>query len=80
MRLTAEAGIGALHAKAIALTERMIALHDAWLAPLGFALATPRDPARRGSHVALAHPGGVAADPRADRARGRGPRLPRART
>ena len=56
VRLTAEAGIGALHAKAIALTERMIALHDAWLAPLGFALATPRDPARRGSHVALAHP------------------------
>ena len=56
VRLTAEAGIAALHAKAIALTERMIALHDAWLAPLGFALATPRDPARRGSHVALAHP------------------------
>ena len=56
VRLTAEAAIGALHAKAIALTERMIALHDAWLAPLGFALATPRDPARRGSHVALAHP------------------------
>ena len=54
--LTAEAGIGALHAKAIALTERMIALHDAWLAPLGFTLATPRDPAGRGSHVALAHP------------------------
>ena len=56
VRLTAEAGIAALHAKAVALTERMIALHDAWLAPLGFALATPRDPARRGSHVALAHP------------------------
>ena len=56
IRLTAEAGIEALHAKASALTERMIALHDAWLAPLGFTLATPRDPARRGSHVALAHP------------------------
>ena len=55
-RLTAEAGIAALHEKAIALTERMIALHDAWLAPLGFGLATPRDPAARGSHVALTHP------------------------
>jgi len=55
-RLTAEAGVGALHAKAGALTERLIALHDAWLVPLGFGLATPRDPARRGSHVALTHP------------------------
>ena len=56
VRLTAEAGVGALHAKAIELTELMIALHDAWLAPLGFSVATPRDPARRGSHVALRHP------------------------
>ena len=55
-RLSAEAGVGALHAKAIALTERMIALHDAWLAPLGFTVGTPRDPALRGSHVALRHP------------------------
>jgi kynureninase len=55
-RLTAEAGVAALHGKAIALTERMIALHDAWLAPLGFGLATPRDPAARGSHVAVTHP------------------------
>jgi len=55
-RLTAEAGVAALYAKAMALTERLIALHDAWLAPLGFALDSPRDPARRGSHVALRHP------------------------
>jgi kynureninase len=55
-KLTAEAGVATLHAKAIALTERLIALHDAWLAPLGFELGTPRDPARRGSHVALRHP------------------------
>jgi len=54
-RLTAQAGIGALHAKAIDLTELIVALHDAWLAPLGFALASPRDPARRGSHVSLRH-------------------------
>jgi kynureninase len=53
--ITAEAGIPALHAKAITLTELLVALHDAWLAPLGFELATPRDPERRGSHVALRH-------------------------
>ena len=34
----------------------MIALHDEWLAPLGFELGTPRDAGRRGSHVALRHP------------------------
>jgi kynureninase len=55
-RLTAEAGIAALHRKAVALTELIVALHDAWLAPLGFRLGTPRDPAARGSHVALQHP------------------------
>lgn len=54
--LVGEAGIAAIAAKAAQLTTLAIALHDAWLAPLGFALATPRDPARRGGHVALAHP------------------------
>jgi len=56
VRLTAEAGIAALHRKAIALTELIVALHDAWLAPLGFSLGSPRDPAARGSHVSLRHP------------------------
>jgi len=56
VRITAEAGVGALHAKGSALGELIVALHDAWLAPLGFALASPREPARRGSHVALRHP------------------------
>jgi kynureninase len=54
-RLTAEAGIDALHAKSVALSELLIALHDARLAPLGFTLDSPRDPARRGSHVSLRH-------------------------
>ncbi|MGH2745170.1 MAG: kynureninase [Thermoleophilaceae bacterium] len=55
-RLIGEAGIAALREKAIALTELVVELHDAHLAPLGFELATPRDPARRGAHVCLAHP------------------------
>jgi kynureninase len=54
--LLAEAGIQRLRAKGVALTELLVALHDAWLAPLGFELASPRDAAVRGSHVALAHP------------------------
>jgi kynureninase len=33
----------------------LIALHDARLAPLGFTLDSPRDPARRGSHISLRH-------------------------
>ena len=77
VRLTAEAGVDALHAKSIALTELMIALHDAWLAPLGFTLGTPRDPARRGSHLVARHPEAWPL-PRADRARRRRARLPRA--
>ncbi len=55
-RLLAEAGIQALRAKGIALTSYLIELADAWLAPLGCGLASPRDPARRGSHVTLRHP------------------------
>jgi kynureninase len=55
-RLLAEAGIDRLRAKGIRLTEYLVALADAWLAPLGCAIASPRDPARRGSHVCLRHP------------------------
>lgn len=50
----AEAGIAAIRAKAVALTEMVIGLHDAWLAPLGFTLGTPREAARRGGHVTIA--------------------------
>ena len=52
----AGAGIEALRAKSVALTEYLVALADAWLEPLGFSLASPRDPAHRGGHVALRHP------------------------
>ena len=55
-RLLREAGIERLREKSIALTSLIVDLHDAWLAPLGFELGTPRDPARRGAHVSLRHP------------------------
>jgi kynureninase len=54
--LVAEAGIDRIRAKGIALTEYAIALLDARLAGLGFALGSPRDSARRGAHVAIRHP------------------------
>jgi kynureninase len=55
-RLLGEAGIQALRDKGILLTSYLIGLADVWLAGLGCALATPRDPLRRGSHVSLRHP------------------------
>jgi kynureninase len=55
IRLTAEAGLDALRAKSVALTELVVQLHDAWLAPLGFSLGSPREPDRRGGHVSLRH-------------------------
>ena len=55
-RLLAEAGIGPLRDKGTRLTSYLITLADAWLAPLGCAIASPRDAARRGSHVCLRHP------------------------
>jgi kynureninase len=56
IELTAEAGIDAIRAKGIALTEYAIELFDAWLASRGCSLGSPRDSARRGAHVAVRHP------------------------
>ena len=55
-RLLGEAGIGALRAKGMLLTDYLITLADSWLTPLGCVLASPRDAGRRGSHVSLRHP------------------------
>ena len=55
VQVVAEAGIDRLRAKAEALTSYAAELHDAWLAPLGFELWSPRDPARRGAHVSVRH-------------------------
>jgi kynureninase len=54
--LLVEAGIERLRAKGMGLTSLIVDLADAWLAPLGFTLTSPRAAERRGSHVALAHP------------------------
>ena len=54
--LVIEAGIDAIREKSIALTAYCIELIDEWLAPLGCTVGSPRDAARRGSHVALVHP------------------------
>jgi kynureninase len=54
--LLAEAGIDRLRAKGMRLTGYLIALADEWLAPIGCAVASPRDARRRGSHVCLHHP------------------------
>jgi kynureninase len=53
--LLAEAGMDRLRAKSVLLTDYLIALTDAWLAPLGFSVASTRDADRRGGHVVLAH-------------------------
>ncbi len=49
----AEAGIAAIRAKAVALTEMTVALADEWLVPQGFSIGSPRDSARRGAHVSI---------------------------
>jgi kynureninase len=54
--LVGEGGIDAIAAKGRALTGYSVELHDALLAPVGVELGTPRDPARRGAHVAFRHP------------------------
>ena len=53
IRLVAAAGIERIRAKAVALTEMAVALSDAWLAPHGVTLGSPRDPGCRGGHVTL---------------------------
>jgi kynureninase len=56
IELVAEAGIDAIRAKGIGLTEYANRLTDAWLAPLGCSVGSPRESARRGAHVSIRHP------------------------
>jgi kynureninase len=54
--LVLEAGMERLRRKSVRLTSYLVYLADTILTPLGFTLGSPRDPARRGSHVSLRHP------------------------
>jgi kynureninase len=54
--LIEQAGIEAVRAKSISLTDFAVRAHDALLAPLGVRLLSPRESARRGGHVTIGHP------------------------
>jgi kynureninase len=56
LALIEDAGIDAIRAKSIALTDFAVRVADAILAPLGVEVASPRDAAERGGHVTLSHP------------------------
>ncbi len=56
LELVGEVGIERIREKSVALTGRAIDLADRILAPLGVAVASPRDPGLRGGHVTLTHP------------------------
>lgn len=55
-----EAGPGQIGEKAAMLTEVFMRLAGARLVPLGFEVATPEEPERRGAQVSLRHPDGLA--------------------
>jgi kynureninase len=58
--LMAEADMAAIRAKSLALGRIFIALMEAHCGAFGFTLVSPREEARRGSHVSFAHPEGYA--------------------
>lgn len=55
---TLNAGMDAIRAKSILMTDYASFLTDNWLAPLGFILGSPRDSAIRGSHISIRHTDG----------------------
>src|SRR6266498_1179035 len=50
-----DAGMDSIRAKSILMTDYASFLTDILLAPLGFTLGSPRDSAKRGSHISLRH-------------------------
>ena len=55
---TLNAGMEAIRAKSILMTDYASFLTDSWLAPLGFTLGSPFDSAKRGSHISIRHADG----------------------
>ena len=60
LEIFSEVSMADIRTKSMGLTSLFIDLFDTHLAPLGFTLASPRDPESRGSHVALGFTGGKA--------------------
>jgi kynureninase len=56
LALIEQAGLVAIRAKSVALTEFAIQVSDQLLGPLGVQVGSPRDSAVRGSHITLEHP------------------------
>ena len=56
LALIEQAGLEAIRAKSVALTEFAIEVSDRLLGPLGVEVGSPREPAVRGSHITLEHP------------------------
>ncbi|MDT0169842.1 aminotransferase class V-fold PLP-dependent enzyme [Pseudarthrobacter sp. BRE9] len=54
--LIEEATMAAIREKSLALTAFAVEVFDAWLAPLGAELASPRNPGERGGHITVDHP------------------------
>ncbi|MCL4529710.1 MAG: kynureninase [Chloroflexi bacterium] len=50
-----ETGMDTIRVKSLLLTEYASYLTDHLLAPFGFSLGSPRDPAKRGSHISIRH-------------------------
>jgi kynureninase len=55
---TLSAGMDAIRAKSILMTDYASYLTESWLAPFGFSLGSPADSAIRGSHISIRHPDG----------------------
>jgi kynureninase len=55
LALIERAGMPAIRAKSVLLTEFTVAVTDQVLTPLGVEVASPREPDRRGGHVTLEH-------------------------
>ena len=53
LELLEEASITAVRAKSTLLTDYVLSFAEAELVPLGFGIASPREPERRGGHVTL---------------------------
>lgn len=61
LQVIREAGIERIREKSLALTSYLIALLEATgltAPPYSYTIVTPREPSRRGGHVAIAHPAG----------------------